>query len=143
MRSRGSVPRPNTVRGSSAHIPAPVIPEAQDILLCFKYLLLSTKFTPRGRDGIYFEQVLERFRDICRARPGELKGAKAWRCHPIEWSATSEPDGFVGLPEHLQDEAPMQIGLGRTRGRLQGFFAGIVFHVVWFDAEHALYPGDA
>jgi hypothetical protein len=135
---KGRLPTASVSKGSK-HIPAAAVPAFEDVLLSFKHLTLSDKFTPADRPATYILTVLERFKKICQCRPHELKeGGDEWRCHPIRWQTTTEPDGFKHLPEIFRDITPMQIGLGRDEGRVHGFFIGSVFFLVWFDAKHNL-----
>ncbi len=134
------VPIPHRPNPGSVHIPAPVTPGAE-VLLSFKHLNLTDKFTPKGREAEYIITALGRMREMCKLKPQELKqSGKVWRCHTIKWDETSEPKGYEAMPKSFQDSEPMQISLGKADGRLQGYFVGSTFYVVWFDAHHQLYP---
>lgn len=106
----------------------------------FKHLSIDEKFTPLGKGEEYFVLALERLRDACRVRPQEMKESRRiWRCHTIKWERTTEPEGHTKMPKGFQESEPMQISLGTADGRLQGYFVGSLFFVVWFDAHHRLY----
>ncbi len=76
-------------------------------------------------------------REFTADRGGTLKS------HPINWGQTSEPEGFQHLNEQFQGYTPYQFAISRNEyGRIHGFFIGNVFHVVWLDPDHLLYPGN-
>ncbi|MEA5471530.1 hypothetical protein [Spirulina sp. 06S082] len=61
------------------------------------------------------------------------------RCHPIEWSETSENCFNIPNEEQLVD-TPYQLSLSANEyGRMHGFFLGDIFYIVWLDPEHLLY----
>jgi hypothetical protein len=101
-------------------------------------------FNIEGQDISYLGAFLVRLRAISSLTSLELRsdGSKALRCHPIEWSKTSQPHGF-GLPgEEQLVEKPYQFSISTNKhGRVHGFFIGEVFYVVWLDPNHKLYPG--
>ncbi|ELU7233491.1 hypothetical protein SCL96_003408 [Escherichia coli] len=46
------------------------------------------------------------------------------------------------MNEQFQSYTPYQFAVSRNEhGRVHGFFIGNVFHVVWLDPHHRLYPG--
>jgi len=110
--------------------------------LSFKYYDFSGKYSPLLRDGTYMGCVLDRFKEICRLSRQELvAGGDTWRCHKIPWDKTADPAGFASVPpSQLQDVEAMQISLGLTDGRMHGIFVDDIFFVVWFDAQHRLWP---
>lgn len=48
----------------------------------------------------------------------------------------------MSLPAHLRDTVePYQFSLSsHVNGRVHGFFLDHVFHIVWLDPNHRLYP---
>jgi hypothetical protein len=57
--------------------------------------------------------------------------SRSIRIHPIDWSETSRPDGFIHLPEQVRDGTAWQFGLTANRyGRVHGLLIGGVFHIV-------------
>lgn len=71
---------------------------------------------------------------------GQIKQAHQFHAHEINWRDTSEPQGFAHLPASLREYPAFQFKAFKE-GRVVGFFMGGVFQVVWFDREHAVYPG--
>ncbi len=62
-----------------------------------------------------------------------------YRIHPIEWGIVAYT-GFGLKPEY--DENAWQFSIkGNKYGRVHGFFIENIFHVVWLDPEHKVYPG--
>lgn len=135
--------KPPAFPAPTGKIPAAAVPVAGDILLSFKHYDFSGKFMCANQckaDLQYMDTTLARLKHICGAKLSELKASgKTWRCHPIKFSETTEPNGFSTLPAHLQDNEPMQIGLETGDGRIHGVFSGNIFYLVWFDADHRLY----
>jgi hypothetical protein len=125
------------------HIPAQTPLRPTEVVFCFKHLHLCDKFTPAGRDGQYVLKLLQRMQALCRTTRRELVANKstALRCHLIAWDRTTEPEGFNNLPAQLEDVEPWQFEVSANEhGRVHGFFIGDVFHVVWVDPDHKLYP---
>ncbi|HEU0055405.1 MAG TPA: hypothetical protein VFQ39_19595 [Longimicrobium sp.] len=87
--------------------------------------------------------MLDRFRALSSLRPQEVLSNRspALRAHPIDFARTSEPAGFSHLNEQLRAYPAYQFQLSVHTGRVHGFFIDLVFHVVWLDPHHALYPG--
>ena len=87
--------------------------------------------------------LTERLRALSRMTVGELKASRssALRCHRIEWAETTQPNGFGHIPIDTDEDAtPYQISVSANEhGRIHGFFAKHVFHIVWLDPAHALY----
>ena len=71
----------------------------------------------------------------------EIKlNASSLHCHELDWNKTSRPKGFSHLKNLSQDHEPFQLGVGKVKGRIIGFFVDDIFYVVWFDPDHLLYP---
>ena len=109
----------------------------------FRHLdLAHPKFGLDRCPADYLPVLLERLSHLSGWTMGEfrLNDSRTIRSHRIEFSQTSEPDGFP-LPEE-ETGTPWQFSL-RTNayGRVHGHLIGDVFYVVWVDAAHALYPG--
>ncbi|GCY61455.1 hypothetical protein HmCmsJML079_03969 [Escherichia coli] len=101
------------------------------------------KFRFSAQNSNYFCKVLERLKNLSTFTAQELitERSAALKCHPIDWRHTSEPDGFSHLHEQFQNYTPYQFSISRNEhGRIHGFFIGNVFHIVWLDPEHKLYP---
>lgn len=125
------------------YIPTTPIHE-KHVSFSFKHLDLgNNKFSITGKNARYFQKVLERLKNLSGLLPGEIiqNRSIALRAHPIEWKQTSEREGFTTLNEQLQGQRPYQFQISTNEhGRIHGFFIGPVFHVVWFDPDHKLYP---
>lgn len=108
----------------------------------FRHLTFSDKFhLPDDNVGRYVQTLLERLRDVSTMKVFEIKGSgKGLRCHSINWSGTTEPDGYKHLSPQLQDCEPRQFSLSANNyGRVHGILIDNVFYVVWLDPGHALY----
>lgn len=102
----------------------------------------TPEFSPTETTVDWYAALMERLRDLCTMRPQEVLSNRspALRAHPITWEDTSKPAGFTHLNEQLRTLEPYQFQLSRRKGRVHGFFIGFVFHVVWLDPHHRLYP---
>ena len=130
-----------TSRVVSGH-PSPV---RKTISFSFQYIDTShSKFGFSDQNPAYFCKILERLRDLSAFTHTEFttnRGA-ALKSHCIDWKHTSEPDGFTHLNEQFQSYTPYQFAISRNEyGRVHGFFIGSIFHIVWLDPDHQLYPG--
>lgn len=101
------------------------------------------KFGFSAQEAGYFCKVLERLKNISSLTALEFTTNRnaALKSHCIEWQTISEPDGFSHLNEQFQSYTPYQFAVSRNEhGRIHGFFIGNIFHVVWLDPGHQLYP---
>ncbi len=114
----------------------------QGISFSYKYFQSNhNKYSATDRNAEYLTALLERLRDISSWKALELisNRSSALRCHPIDWSDTTE-SGF-GFPDEEQlVDTPYQFSLSSNKhGRVHGFFIEEVFYIVWLDPEHKLY----
>ncbi|HAF2126683.1 TPA: hypothetical protein G9F27_000787 [Salmonella enterica] len=135
----GKIPHKNTriIAGSKQ-------PDVATINFSFRYIDADNdKFCFTSQGASYFCKVLNRLKDLSTLTEREFiadRGATL-KSHPIDWRHTSEPDGFSHLNEQFQGYTPYQFAVSRNEhGRVHGFFIGNVFHVVWLDPDHRLYP---
>jgi len=114
----------------------------QGISFSYKYFQSdNSKFSVAEKNTEYLMALLERLRDLSSWKAQELMSSRssALRCHPIDWSDTTE-SGF-GFPNEEQlVDAPYQFSLSSNKhGRVHGFFIEEIFYIVWLDAGHKLY----
>lgn len=122
-------------------------PIPNDLLkFTFKYYQhTSDKFHVKEREPIYFLSLLERLKDVCFMTSDAFKnnGSKVLRAHPIEWSKTTEEDGFNCFNNQLKDFASShayQFSISANEnGRIHGFLLDDLFCIVWLDPDHKLY----
>ncbi len=116
------------------------------MIFSFKHLQLEHpkgKFCIKAKDGDYIFKVLSRLKDVSQQKASDLRqsGGKSLRAHTIDWSSTSEKDGFSHLNEQLQSVTPYQFQFSANEyGRIHGFFIENVFYAIWLDPGHELYP---
>jgi hypothetical protein len=115
---------------------------AGDPSFSFRYLNLHHhKYNIEGKNSDYFLKLIARFQDVCSVPVSELHAtkSKALRCHPFEWSQTTET--CFGIPNEDQIvDVPIQFSVSANKhGRVMGFFIGTVFYVVWFDHSHKVF----
>ena len=120
------------------------LPDTDTLRFSFKHLDLTgnAKFSlTRCRDG-YLKTLLERLRDLSRLTVKEFRTSRsnALRSHPIDFSETTEPQGFHALNEQLRSEQAWQFQLtANEHGRVHGILLLDTFYVVWIDPDHELY----
>jgi hypothetical protein len=135
---RGQVP------SLSKNIPKPAPQASGTIRFSFKHIDLVTnpKFALDRCRGGYLLKLLERLRDLCLLKDIEFRTSRSSsiNSHQIDWSTTSEPDGFTTLNQQLREVPAWQFEITRNEhGRVHGFLLEDTFFVVWFDPDHELY----
>ena len=133
----------NLPRGTSHIPPAQKLEDAQ---LKFSFKLIDVHSNQNFcvdhcADG-YLEKFLVRLRDVCQLSVNDFRTNKsrAIRSHLIDWSETTEPNGFTSLNQQLRDEEPWQFEItANAHGRVHGVLLGNTFYVVWIDPKHRLY----
>ena len=123
--------------------------ETETLEFSFKHLdIQSKKFDIASCTAEYFRSLLiavqkysgytvDRFRDQ----------NKQTDRHTIDFSETSEPNGFSSLDDNLNMEEPWQIRIcpeekkePEIGWRASGILIGNIFYMVWLDPRHKLYP---
>lgn len=106
------------------------------------------KYSDRGAK--YLESLLGRLKivstfsskvELLKQHSGQRDSLKL---HPIKWKDSGCSKESFGLPNAVgpdADDEAFQISLGLTRGRIHGYFVSDIFHIVWLDPRHNLYPG--
>ena len=123
----------------------PVQPSSDNPLLRFSFKLISLtgeKFCVRRCASGYLDRFLNRLRDLSHLSVKEFRTNRspAIRSHQIDFSRTSEPNGFAHLNEQLQAEQPWQFEItSNEHGRVHGLLIDDTFYVVWIDPDHLLY----
>ncbi|MBV7437297.1 hypothetical protein [Aeromonas sp. sif2416] len=144
--SKGKI-KPGKVKAATGNIVAGTISTTpRTISFSFQYIdSTHAKFGFAGQGAAYFCKVIDRLKDLSSFTSLEFTSNRnpAIKSHCIDWETTSEPAGFSHLNEQFQSLSPYQFAISRNEhGRVHGFFNGDVFHVVWLDPDHQLYPGD-
>ena len=108
----------------------------------FKHLdLTNPKFcTERCQQG-YLLRFLGRLRDVCTISVREFKTnrSRSLKAHPLDFSRSSETDGFAHLNEQLREEEAWQFEVTRNEhGRVHGLLIQDTFYIVWIDPDHLL-----
>lgn len=132
----------------TSRITAPKIPEDSNLRFSFRLLDIhnNSKFGLHhaAKDG-YLEKLLLRLKDVNGIRIKEFRQnyTKQLRNHRIDFSKTSEPNGFSQLNEQLKGEEAWQFELTQNEhGRVHGLLIGDTFYIVWLDPCHILYSGN-
>lgn len=92
----------------------------------------------------YTQKLMERLKDLSGWTLGEFiqNRSKALRSHQIFWPDTARPEGFAQIPAQAREGEAWQFSITANEyGRVHGLLVGNVFHVVWLDFNHQLYPG--
>lgn len=134
---------PRNTRSSSGIKPTSTSASPQGISFSYKYFQSNhNKFSTADKSAEYLIALLERLRDLSSWKAQELisNRSSALRCHPIDWSNTTESCFGFHNEEQLVD-TPCQFSLSSNKhGRVHGFFIEEIFYIVWLDPDHKLYP---
>jgi len=70
------------------------------------------------------------------------RNPKALRIHRINWNHPKASQKGFQIPnqQDLDDEAWQFSISEHQNGRVHGFLIDTIFHVVWLDPDHGLYP---
>lgn len=125
----------------------PVRERSVDVSLRFSFKLLDlhskTKFCLDScREG-YLSKFLLRLKDLCTLTVSDFIGNRspALKANRINFSKSSEPDGFSMLNEQLRGEDAWEFEITRNEhGRVHGLLLDETFYIVWIDPDHNLYP---
>lgn len=135
--------------GPTPRIPRPAHPTVDEspVTFSFKYLDLSSnpKFDlARCDDVAFLTSLLEEFREICQGKICDLaEFANRRHNHLIDFSGTTEQNGFYHLPEQIDPEVCWQFAVQEHhKWRVHGFFISSVFYIVWLDPDHQLCTTD-
>lgn len=111
----------------------------------FKHFINHDPLSPADHPLGYTQMLVERLRDLSKWSVAEFtrRCDKGVRNHRITWSETSHVAGFDHIPAQVREGEEWQFSLSRRSGRVHGLLIGNVFHVVWLDCNHQLYPMDA
>jgi hypothetical protein len=125
-------------------VPTPTDLHEGLVSFSFKYLELNhPKFhlPDTAEKSGYLNGLFDRFKQISTMKSQEFRSAgKALRTHQIDWSLTTEPNGYNHLSSQLQGCCPWQFSIAREDlGRVHGFWIGNIFHAVWIDHNHQLF----
>lgn len=109
----------------------------------FKHFINHDSLSPEEHPVGYTQMLMERLRDLSLWRVSEFtqRCDGGVRNHRITWSKTAHPAGFNHIPEQVRAGEEWQFALSRRNGRVHGLLIGSVFHIVWLDCHHQLYPG--
>ncbi|MFH1011312.1 MAG: hypothetical protein V1784_08770 [bacterium] len=130
-------------------IPLPSVPEEGGISFSFRYLDLSKeKFqVEQGFAAEYYPVFIDRLKALSSMRKQELLSnrSSSLRFEPIDFKMTSEQGGFPIPNKELWEASSYQVSVTANKyGRLHGFFLNYesyhVFHIVWLDPNHMLFP---
>lgn len=145
MAKKNKIERGN-IRSNAKKIPlASNIPSPDTLKVSFKYLDIigNEKFSIAICPDGYLETFLDKLRELSRLKTKEFKSnrSSAWRSHPINFSETTEPNGFNNINEQVYSGHAWQFNLTVNKyGRIHGFLISDTFYVVWIDPKHKLYP---
>lgn len=115
----------------------------ESLTFSFKYLDdTNVKFKVENIEKDWFVNYTLRLKEVSRLTIKELKvtHCQNLRCHPIDFSKTTEPGGFGIRGFDDLDAEPFQLfQLSKRTGRIHGFFISSTFYIVWLDPDHELY----
>lgn len=128
---------------TKGRIRKPELPRGDHVVFSFKYLdMACKKFRVEALPKNFGRALLERLQGYCKMPFNEFvapPNPDAIHSHRVVFGDTSEQRGFGNIPAELWQERPWQCQL-QGKIRAIGFLLGSVFHVVWIDVNHRLYP---
>lgn len=110
----------------------------------FRYFLNDRQLCPQEHPDGYAQKLAERLRDLSQWTVARFTEGyvKAVRNHRIDWTRSSQPQGFTHIPQQALEGEAWQFSLSANEhGRVHGLLIDNVFHVVWLDCNHQLFPG--
>jgi hypothetical protein len=129
--------------GPPVHIPRshPTVDESP-VYFSFKYLDLDSneKFAIDRCEADFLASLLKELHGICQGQVWNLADFENRRHnHMISFAETTEPNGFIHLPEQVEPEVYWQFAVLQSHTwRVHGFFIASVFYIVWLDPYHQL-----
>ena len=130
-----------TATGDSIPAPHPTA-DLSPVVLSFKYLDIESnpKFSVDGCGVEFLRGLIRELSLICEGQVCDLAEFNNRRHnHQIDFVQTTEPNGFVHLPE---PDIYWQFAVQEHHSwRVHGFFIASVFCVVWLDPDHRLWQG--
>lgn len=122
--------------------------DALENLTCFSLKFYDKKnknFQCTDRDGKYFQALLDRMKDLSYHSVAKLTKQKpdsTLRFHRIDFKdhAVSEKGFGIARGEEYDLDAWQFSISANEHGRVHGSLIGNVFHLVWLDPDHNLYP---
>jgi len=87
-----------------------------------------------------FHKLIDGLQKMSEQIWGDIKRApQVFHAHEIVWTDTSRINGFKKFVKQLSGYDPWQF-CPYGKFRVVGCFMDDIFHVVWFDEHHKLYP---
>ncbi|MGK7872993.1 MAG: hypothetical protein AB4426_06695 [Xenococcaceae cyanobacterium] len=136
--------KPKSLKKKDGNIPDRQPRYDDDVIFSFKYLDLRSnpKFSIAGCGESYLEKLLLRLKDVSSIRYDDFVNSRSssLRSHKINWSGTTESDGFTSLNPQLREQTAFQFEISANQyGRVHGFLLNRIFYIVWLDPHHNLY----
>ena len=144
---KGFKVKSNPVYPSSPLVKSVSVKDANCLSFRFDFLReCKKKFCFSSYPKEYFQILLKQLGNISRLTRSEMSTAYAeyYRHHPIDFTkANVSENSFNGIPSEVYSGEAWQFNITSNKwGRVHGFYIGNVFHIVWLDKEHDLYPGE-
>ena len=116
-----------------------------NVVFSFKYMKSTSKFCITKYTTLnHTKTFMERLRDLCSldSRSVKLSWSKALRAHRIDFSSKSVSEKGFWIPneDEIIWEWAFQMQISTNNWRIHWFFTWNVFHIVWIDPDHLLYP---
>lgn len=142
------IPNPREVYNPSSRIYPTKINKDERISFNFHYLKEHTdKFKYSSRDKNYLHKLIEKLKCFSEFSVHILRTdkrlCKVLRHHEIRFREHNVSERTFGIPnEPWCDDNAYQFSLWTSSWRIHWFYEWAIFHVVWIDSEHELYPMD-
>ena len=118
------------------------------LIFSFLYFDRNHEAFNLGGNGVtvsWFIGLLDTLKQLCNITKEQLRTThrERFRAHEIDFNDT-EYKSFPLPPEmfeQLNESGDCwQIGISKANGRIHGFFYENIFHIIWLDRYHNLYP---
>ena len=119
---------------------------SERLAFSFRFFHYDGDLCPENHPEGYAQRLMERLRDLSSWTLAEFteKYHQTVRNHRITWVETARPVGFAHLPAQVREADAWQFSITANEwGRVHGLLIGNVFHVIWLDFNHRLYPQQA
>ncbi len=86
--------------------------------------------------------ALKRLKEVNEKTYNDLvRDNRVLHFHPVDWKQTTKPNGFPFSQANNVDAFQFElIGLNHGKARVYGALSNNIFHIVWFDFNHLIWP---
>lgn len=84
---------------------------------------------------------LKRLKEVNEKTYNEMiRDKRTLHFHEVIWSETKKPSGFPNQANQLPSFQFELLGVNNGKARVYGALSNNIFHIVWFDFNHGIWP---